>query len=169
MRSFFRFFVFSSKRANELTNHAYRQEGKRNEPAASCYLVSYKLVSPSSPMHIQHFEKGLHYTDRDLLLFAKKIGKLATYCERVKDESSIIRVEAEMRDTKKDRDMVKMTVQVDLPHKILRAESRRETALDALERCIEKLEPQITRYKEMHVRGPAGSRRSRRRSSSDVA
>ncbi len=112
-------------------------------------------------MHIQHFEKGLNYTDRDLVLFARKIGKLATYCQRVKDESSVIRVEAERRDTKKDRDMVKMVIQVDLPKKILRAESRRESVIDALDRCIEKLEPQIKRYKEMHSAGPAGTRRRR--------
>lgn len=122
-------------------------------------------------MHIRHFEKGIEYTDRDLLLFARKIGKLATYCKRVKDESSIIRVEAERRDTKKDRDMVKVVIQVDLPHKVLRAESRRSSTIDALDRCIEKLEPQIKRYKEMNVRGPSGARRNRRqkRSSSLMA
>ena len=99
-------------------------------------------------MNVQHFEKGLHYNDRDLLILARKIGKLATYCRRVKDESSLIRVEAERRPTKKDSDQVKVTVTVDLPKKQLRAESRRRSPIDALDRCIEKLEPQIKRYKE---------------------
>lgn len=120
-------------------------------------------------MHIEHFEKGLYYNDRELMLFAKKLGKLATYCKQVKDESSIIRIEAEVRDTKKDRDAVKMMIQVDLPKKILRAESRRPTPIDALDRCIEKLEPQIKKYKEMHSNGPAGSRRSRSRRSALAA
>lgn len=114
-------------------------------------------------MNVEHYEKGLSLADRERLLFAKKIGKLARYCKHVKDESSVIRVETERRDTKKDRDMVKVMIQVDLPKKVLRAESRRETALDALERCLDKLEPQVIRYKEMHVGGPAGTRRTRRK------
>ena len=100
-------------------------------------------------MRILHFEKNVFYNDRELILLARKIGKLATYCQCLKDASSCIRMEAERRSTKKDRDAVKVMVQVDLPHKILRAESRRDTALNALDRCIEKLEPQIKRYKEM--------------------
>lgn len=100
-------------------------------------------------MNVQHFEKGLHYNDRDLLLLAKKIGKLATYCKRVKDASSIIRVEAERRPTKKDRDQVKVMITVDLPSRQLRAESRRRSPIDAIDRCIEKLEPQIKKYKEL--------------------
>jgi ribosomal subunit interface protein len=99
-------------------------------------------------MNVQHFEKGLHYNDRDLLLLARKIGKLATYCKRVKDEASLIRVEAERRPTKKDRDQVKVMITVDLPGKQLHAESRRKTPIDALDRCIEKMEPQIKRYKD---------------------
>ena len=100
-------------------------------------------------MNIQHLEKGLHYSDRDLILFARKIGKLATYCRYVKDESSVIRVETERRETKKERDSVKMMIQVDLPKKILRAESRKETPIDALENCVDKLYPQIEKYKEI--------------------
>ena len=57
-------------------------------------------------MHIENFQKGLRYTDTDRVMMAKKIGKLATYCSRLKDESSIIRVEAERRDTKKAQDEV---------------------------------------------------------------
>jgi len=100
-------------------------------------------------MNVQHFEKGLHYSDRDLILFAKKIGRLATYCKRLKDEASLIRVEAERRPTRKDRDQVKLMITVDLPGKQLRAESRRKSPLDAVDRCIEKLEPQIKKYKEL--------------------
>jgi ribosomal subunit interface protein len=102
-------------------------------------------------MNVQHFEKGLHYNDRDLILLARKIGKLATYCKRLKDEASAIRVEAERRPTKKDRDQVKVMITVDLPRKQLRAESRRRSPIDAVDRCIEKLEPQIKRYKEMQT------------------
>ncbi len=102
-------------------------------------------------MNVQHFEKGLHYSDQEFLVMARKIGKLATYCERIKDESSFIRIEAEKRETKKDRDQVKVMISVELPGKKLRAESRRNKVLEAIDRCVEKLEPQIKKYKEMHT------------------
>lgn len=101
-----------------------------------------------SKMNIQHFEKGLSYNDQELLILAKKIGKLATYCKKLKDEDSAIRVEAERHPTKKNRDRVKVMVTVELPGKILRAESRRNRVIEAVDRAIEKLEPQIKRYKE---------------------
>lgn len=103
---------------------------------------------PTIPMNVFHFEKNIQYTADDLLKLARKVGKLATYCKKLTDPSSSIRVEAERRSTKKERDQVKVMVNVDLPGKIMRAESRRPTSLDALDRCIEKLEPQIKRYKE---------------------
>ncbi len=104
-------------------------------------------------MNIQHFEKGLHYNDKELVLMAKKIGKLATYCSRVKDESSMIRVEALRSDTKKDRDQVTVAITVELPNKTLRAESLKNKVIEALDRAIEKLEPQLKKYKETHGGG----------------
>lgn len=103
-------------------------------------------------MQVEHYEKGVQYNDQELLLLARKIGRLATYCTRLKDEGSKIRVEAERRDTKKNRDQVKVMVTIHLPKKILRAESRKFTALEALDSCIEKMEEQLKRYKEMHTR-----------------
>lgn len=115
-------------------------------------------------MHIEHFEKGVHYNDQDFILLAKKLGKLATYCRFLKDEGSGIRVEAERRDTKKDRDQVKVMVTVRLPKKILRVESRKFTALEAMDSCIDKLEGQIQKYKELHsAKGKAHSARRRER------
>lgn len=103
-------------------------------------------------MNIQHFEKGFHYSDRDLLMVARKIGKLATYCKRLKDESSNIRVEAERRNTKKQSDSIKMMITVELPRKVLRSESRKANVEEAVDRCVEKLEPQLKKYKELHTR-----------------
>ncbi|MEK7137739.1 MAG: HPF/RaiA family ribosome-associated protein [Patescibacteria group bacterium] len=101
-------------------------------------------------MRTAHYEKGYIYTARELLLLAKKVGRMARYCERIKDESSLITVETFSRDTKKKRDSVKVVVMLTLPKSSLRAESRRPEALDALDRCCEKLEHQIERYKEKH-------------------
>ena len=107
-------------------------------------------------MNIQHFEKGLSYSDRELVILAKKVGKLATYCKKLKDEDSTIRVDAERRPTKKNRDQVKVMVTVELPGKVLRAESRRNHVIEAVDRAMEKLEPQMKRYKEaMTGRGRA--------------
>ena len=101
-------------------------------------------------MNIQHFEKGFHYNDKELLTVARKLGKLATYCKKVKDESSYIRVDAEFRKTEKKRDAMKVTVTVKLPKKVLRAESRRPHVVEALDRCTEKLTGQLKKYKELH-------------------
>lgn len=113
-------------------------------------------------MNIQHFEKGLHYTDKQLILVAKKLGKLATYCRRLKDEASFIRVEADRRDTKKDTDSVKVMITVQLPKKVLRAESRQDNVIEAVDRVVEKLEPQLIRYKEQMLdRGHGSNRKAR--------
>ena len=112
-------------------------------------------------MHIEHIERGVHYSDQEFLLLAKKIGRLATYCKFVKEEGALIRVEAERRDTKKDRDQVKVDITIHLPKKTLRAESRKFAALDAVDSCIEKLEEQVKRYKEQHS-GKAKARAAKR-------
>lgn len=117
-------------------------------------------------MHVEHFEKGVRYSADDLILLAKKLGRLATYCRFLKDEGSKIRVEAEQRDTKKSRDQVKVMITVSLPGKVLRAESRKFTALEATDSCIEKLEEQIKRYKEMHT-GKARAHIASRKKKSD--
>lgn len=103
-------------------------------------------------MHIEHFEKGVRYTDKELLILARKLGKLATYCRRLKDEASVIRVEAERRETKKESDEVKVMINVQLPGKLFRSESRKKSVTEAVDRAIEKLEPQLLKYKELHTR-----------------
>lgn len=113
-------------------------------------------------MNVQHFEKGIVYSNDELLLLTRKLGKLATYCDRLKDEASGIRVEAEHRPTEKERDSVKVMINVALPRMVLRAESRRARAIEAVDRCIEKLEPQIKRYKEMQTGRDSAHRAARR-------
>ena len=124
-------------------------------------------------MHIEHFEKGLRYSDRELLLLARKLGKLATYCKTLKNEASVIRVEADRRPTKKKQDEVTVTVTVELPRARLQATSRKQDVVEAVDRATEKIEPQLVRYKEKHTgrdrahRASRGSRRPRRDSSAD--
>ncbi len=127
-------------------------------------------LSPFLPMHIEHFEKGLRYSDTDLLLIARKIGKMATYCKRLKDEASVIRVEAERRATKKKRDEVKVMITVELPRAIMRADSRKANVLEAFDRAVEKLETQLVRYKETHTgkdRAHRAARSSKRKRTSE--
>lgn len=113
-------------------------------------------------MRLEHYEKGIQYTADDLLLVARKMGKLATYCGRLKDEASVIRVEAEKRETKKASDEIKVMITIELPQKLLRAESRKSTLREAIDRCSEKLEPQLVKYKEMRT----GKGRARKTASS---
>ena len=114
-------------------------------------------------MRIKHFEKGFHFSDRDLLAIARKLGKLATYCKSIKGESSSIRVDSEYRKTEKRRDQMKVMITIDLPRKTLRAESRRPEVAEAVDRCIEKLVPQVKKYKELHS-GKGRMQRAKRRS-----
>lgn len=113
-------------------------------------------------MHIQHFEKDLHYTDREFLIIARKLGSMATHCKRLKDDSSFIRIEAEKRDTKKKQDAFKVMINVSLPGKSLRAECRAATVMDAVDAAVAKLDPQLKKYKELHTRkGLRSASRSR--------
>lgn len=109
-----------------------------------------RSLSPNVSMQVEHFERGISYNADELILLAKKIGKLATYCRFLKDEGSSIRVEAERRDTKKDRDQVKVAITVHLPKEVLRVESRKNQVLEAVDSCIKKLTEQVKSYKEMH-------------------
>ena len=120
-------------------------------------------------MRVEHFEKDISYNAEELLLLAKKIGRLATYCRFLKDEGSSIRVEAEKRDTKKDRDQVKVMVTVRLPKEIFRVESRKNLVMEAIDSCMEKLEEQVKRYKEMHTGRARAHQAARKRKSMDLA
>jgi ribosome-associated translation inhibitor RaiA len=113
-------------------------------------------------MHVLHYEHGLTYTTSELLLLARKLGKLGTYCQRLKDDASHLRLEAEAHDSAKakDRTIVKLTVT--LPKATLHAEANGAKALDAVDRCLAKMLPQLKRYKEMHTGRDAAHRLARR-------
>lgn len=115
-------------------------------------------------MHVEHFEKGLRYSDKELLVLARKIGKMATYCKTLKDEASVIRVEASRTPTKKKQDEVVVTITVELPRARLQATSRKQAAIEAVDRAVEKIEPQLLRYKEKHT-GRDQAHRARRAAS----
>lgn len=120
-------------------------------------------------MHVEHFEKGLRYSDRELLTLARKLGKLATYCKTLKDEASVIRVEAARQPTKKKRDEVMVTLTVELPKVRMQATSRKQAVLEAVERALEKIHPQVVRYKEKMTAKDQAHRAVRRAASYDLA
>lgn len=102
-------------------------------------------------MKIIHYEKNFHYTDAEMLYTAKRIGKLATYCKRLKDESSSITIEVEVQDTIKAKDALVVVVIIELPGAVLKADSRKATLLEAMDRAVEKLEVQVRKYKEKAI------------------
>ena len=109
-------------------------------------------------MHVSHHEKGFQYTDKDFLRIVKRVGKLATYCKRVKDDGSMIRIDAERRDgTQKARDQYKVSVTINLPNQTIRAESRKETVREAADRAIAKVTAPLKRYKEQYKREPTNA------------
>ena len=114
------------------------------------------------PINVTHLEKGYSYTEKERMMVAKKVGRLSRYSAKMQDESSEIRVETVSRDTKKERDSVKVMITVTLPKKVLRAESRKSKALDAVDSCCEKLESQIEKYKAMHGSGKKRVRKAKR-------
>jgi ribosomal subunit interface protein len=119
------------------------------------------------PLKVTHYEKGYIYTASELTMLAKKVGRLSRYCSRMLDESSLMKVETVSRDTKKQRDSVKVMITITLPHKTIRAESRKSKALAAIDRCCEKLESQLKKYKEKHsTEKKRISKTARRRKSS---
>lgn len=99
-------------------------------------------------MNIDHYEKNFRYSDLEHLHAARKLGKLATYCKRLKNEDSCIKIEVERRETKKAKDEIKVIVLVELPDKVMKADSRKDNCIEALDRCVEKLETQLKKYKE---------------------
>ena len=123
---------------------------------------AFHLIWYDGYMNIQHFEKDISYTESERVLMARKIGKLATYCEKLQDEDSFVRVETQQRETKKKEDRVKVMLTVTLPKETLRAESRRENVIEAFDRAVEKLEPQIKRYKDEHTGRQRAHRAGRR-------
>jgi ribosome-associated translation inhibitor RaiA len=54
---------------------------------------------------------------------------------------------------------VKVMITVQLPGKVLRAESRRQQVIDAMDRAAEKIEPQLKKYKETKLDRGHGARR----------
>ena len=54
------------------------------------FVLHFTLERPPCTMHVEHFEKGLRYSDRELLTLARKIGKMATYCKT--EDTTHIRV-----------------------------------------------------------------------------
>lgn len=118
-------------------------------------------------MKLEYYGKGVHFSAKEMERMARKLGKMATYCSRLKDESSVIRLEAERRETKKANDEVKVMINVELPQKMFRAESRKATMIEALDRAVEKLEPQLVKYKELRTsKGRARKARKQGRVSS---
>ena len=130
------------------TNRAFSTIGVYR---AKTWYPLYEFSSfPPYFMNIQHFEKGFHYSDKELIKIAKKIGKLATYCKKIKDDGSFIRIDAEHRETEKKEDAMKVAMTIKLPNKVLRAESRKTDSMEAVDRCVAKLKSQVLKYKETH-------------------
>lgn len=105
-------------------------------------------------MKVLHYEKDFQYTDKEMIHVAKKVGKLATYCKRLKNEDSAIKVEVERRSTKKSQDEIKVVLLVELPSKVLKADSRKATVMEAIDRCTEKIQPQLEKFKAQHMGKP---------------
>jgi len=77
----------------------------------------------------------------------KKFEKLSKFADRVKDESSEIRVELAHEEAKKNEEAYVCVLTLFVPQDTLRAESRSGTLETAIDEVLEKIKGPIERYK----------------------
>lgn len=82
-----------------------------------------------------------------LQLIEAKVSHLADLAERIKDESSEIRVDLSHHQSRAAEDAYECHLTLFVPHAKMRAESRAESLENVVDQVIEKMKPQIEKYK----------------------
>lgn len=78
----------------------------------------------------------------------KKFEKLGKFADRVKDESTEIRVELAHEEAKKNEEAYVCVLTLFVPHDTLRAESRSGSLETAIDDVLEKIKGPIAHYKD---------------------
>lgn len=103
-------------------------------------------------MQIQIRSKDLSLTDAQKEYIQSKVDKLATYAERIRDESSEIRVEIERSKSKNLDEKYVCQITMFVPGAVLRAETKETTVEAVADSAEQKLITQIERYKSKQSR-----------------
>jgi len=99
-------------------------------------------------MEIKIHTQGLDLSEAQNEVIEKKITHLAELGGRLKDEATEVRVEFAYQEVKAKEDAYLCQVTFYPPHATIRAEARGEKVEDALDEVIDKIRPQIERYKD---------------------
>ena len=80
-------------------------------------------------------------------MIRSKVKHLATLAERIKDESSEIKVDLSHDHTRAKEDAYSCTITMFIPNDTLRAEAYNSTLENSVDDVISKIKPQIKHYK----------------------
>lgn len=106
-------------------------------------------------LKIDIYTKNMDLSDRVREYVEKKVGKL----DRIVNNADEVRVDLASVKTARnasDRNVAQITIRG--KKYILRTEERADDLLSAVDRAVEKMQRQITRYKEKHQRGRGDGR-----------
>lgn len=103
-------------------------------------------------MQVQIRSKDLNLSEIQKDYIQSKVDKLATFAERIKDESSEIRVEIEQSKSKNLDQKYVCQITMFVPGAVLRAETKEETVEAVIDSAEQKLIAQIERYKSKQNR-----------------
>jgi putative sigma-54 modulation protein len=98
-------------------------------------------------MQVTIFDRNLNLNDGQKDYINEKIENLKTYGERIDDESTQVRVDAELNSIKTSNKNVTVQVTMFVPHAVIRAEVFATTVEEGIDLVVEKLKKQIERYK----------------------
>ncbi len=103
-------------------------------------------------MQVQIRSKDLKLTEAQKDYVQSKVDKLANYAERIRDESSEIRVEIEQSKSKNLDEKYVCQITMFVPGAVLRAETKESTVEAVADSAEQKLITQIERYKSKQSR-----------------
>jgi len=103
-------------------------------------------------MQVQIRSKDLNLSDTQKDYVQSKVDKLTNYAERIRDESSEIRVEIEKSESKNSDEKYVCQITMFVPGAVLRAETKESTVESAADSAEQKLITQIERYKSKQNR-----------------
>lgn len=98
-------------------------------------------------MQIKIHTKQLELRPHQKALVEEKISHLTHLADRIQDEASLIQVDLAHEAVKAIQDAYECVLNFFIPHATLRAEARAESLESAIDKAMEKIRPQIERYK----------------------
>jgi ribosomal subunit interface protein len=99
-------------------------------------------------MNIQLHTQNMNLSDEQKSLILKKIEKLTRLADKIKDESSEIKVDIKHEGVKDPQEAFLCKISVYVPQDTLHAEARDKNMMDSVDDVVEKLRKQIEHYKD---------------------